>query len=276
MRFVGRIRLYSTEGIVLKRRDFGEADRILTIYTLHLGKVHAVAKGVRRIASRKSGHLELFTHSRLMLAEGRNLYVLTQADTLHAYSAIRQGLIRTTYAYHIVELVDRFVQEGAESAEAFGLLRDCLQALGEAEDPALLARYFEIRLLGLLGYQPELFRCVACARVVGQEGNVFSPEAGGVLCPQCGSQAQDGLGLTAAGFRVLRFLQTRDWAVARNVQLTLDTRRDLERWLHAYLRHILERDLRSVEFLNRLRRFGVESDHAPSPPGPDRRRPPVS
>ncbi len=270
---MSRIRLHHTEGIVLKRRDFGEADRILTIYTLHLGKVHAVAKGVRRIASRKSGHLELFTHSRLMLAEGRNLYVLTQADTLHAYSAIREGLIRTTYAYHIAELVDRFVQEGAESAEAFALLRDCLQALGEAEDPALLARFFELRLLSLLGYQPELFRCVGCGRAVGREGNVFSPDAGGVLCPECGARTADAYPLSAPGFRVLRFLQTRDWAVARNVQLTPDTRLDLERWLHAYLRHVLERGLRSVEFLNNLRRLGMETDPGPAPPAPGRRRP---
>lgn len=257
---MARIRLHRTEGIVLKRRDFGEADRILTIYTLHLGKIHAVAKGIRRIASRKSGHVELFTHSRLMLAEGRNLYVLTQADTLHAYSAIRQGLLRTTYAYHIAELMDRFIQEGAESREAFVLLRDTLHSLGEAEDPALLARFFELRLLGLLGYQPELFRCLGCGQSVGPEGNTFSPEAGGVLCPQCSTRARDGLSLLPSVFRVLRFLQTRDWAVARNVQLTPETRSGLERVMHAYLRHILEKDLRSVDFLNSLRRYGIESD----------------
>ena len=81
-----------------------------------LGKLRAVAKGVRRIASRKSGHVELFTHSRLMLAEGRNLYVVTQAETVEPFRLLREELIRTTYAYHIVELVEKKAAE-IEAAE---------------------------------------------------------------------------------------------------------------------------------------------------------------
>ena len=112
---MSRIRLYRTEAIVLKRIDFGEADRILTLYTPERGKVRAIAKGGRRIASRKSGHVELFTHAALLLAEGRQLDIVTQAETVRPYRRIREDLIRTTYAYHIAELVDRFIEEGLES-----------------------------------------------------------------------------------------------------------------------------------------------------------------
>jgi len=255
---VSRIRLYRTEAIVLKRLDFGEADRILTLYTPDRGKVQAIAKGVRRIASRKSGHVELFTHTGLLLAEGRNLDVVTQAETVRAFRRIREDLIRTTYAYHIAELVDRFTQEGVESPATFDLLRDALAALTEAEDPSLVARFFEVKLLGYLGFRPQLFECVRCGEALQAEGNAFSPNAGGVLCPGCFPRQADAVALTEPSFRVLRFLQTRDWAVVRRVQLTAATRGTLERVMHAYICHLLEQDLRSASLLDHLRSVADE------------------
>jgi DNA repair protein RecO (recombination protein O) len=253
MTLVSRIRLYRTEAIVLKRLDFGEADRILTLYTPDRGKVCAIAKGVRRIASRKSGHLELFTHAGLLLAEGRNLDVVTQAETVRAFRRVREDLIRTTYAYHMAELVDRFVQEGLESPPTFNLLRDCLAALTEAEDPTLVARYFEVKLLGQMGYRPQLFQCVRCTTDLDPDGNAFSPVAGGVVCPACVPRQPDAIALSDSAFRVLRFLQTRDWAVARRIELTAATRGALEQVMGAYVRHLLERDLQATNLLKQLR-----------------------
>ncbi len=250
---VSRIRLYRTEAVILKRMDFGEADRILTLYTPHRGKVRAIAKGVRRIASRKSGHVELFTHAGLLLAEGRSLDVVTQAETVRSFRRVREDLIRTTYAYHMAELLDRFVEEGSESPPTFALLCDCLSALSEAEDPSLVARYFEIKLLDHLGYRPQLFSCVRCQAELAPDGNAFSPQAGGVLCPACYPRQPDAIELGDAAFRVLRFLQTREWAVARRIQLAAATRGVLERVMHLYMRHLLERDLQSTSLLHHLR-----------------------
>jgi DNA repair protein RecO (recombination protein O) len=265
---VSRIRLYRTEAIVLKRVDFGEADRILTLYTAQRGKVRAIAKGVRRIASRKSGHIELFTHAGLLLAEGRNLDVVTQAETVRPYRRIREDLIRATYAFHMAELVDRFVEEGTEQPGTFELLRDALGALTEAEDPALVARYFEVRLLGQLGYRPQLFSCVRCEAELEACDNAFSPCAGGVVCPRCRARQADALDLPDASFRVLRFLQTREWAVARRIQLTAATRGTLERVMHAYIQHLLERDLRSSDLLHHLRHVAGELQLRPVAAGP--------
>ncbi len=262
---VNRIRLYRIEAIVLKRRDFGEADRILTLYTPDRGKTSAIAKGVRRIASRKSGHVELFTHTGLLLAQGRSLDVVTQAETIQPFQALREDLIRTTYAYHIAELVDRLTEEGVASPATFDLLRDALTSLAEAPDPSLVARYFELRLLGLLGYRPELFQCVACGGEVQAEGNAFSPEAGGVLCAACAERHPDALPLDERSFRVLRFLQTREWAMVGRLELSPTTRGVLERLLHAYIRHVLERDLNSVAFLRGLRRVAEPLGLQPRP-----------
>jgi DNA repair protein RecO (recombination protein O) len=118
---VGRVRLYRTEAIVLRRSDFGEADRLLTLYTPEWGKLRVIAKGVRKPTSRKSGHLELFTHSRLLVAKGRNLDIVTQAETLHSFRALREDLLRTGWAYYAAELLDRFVEEGIEDRPLFNL-----------------------------------------------------------------------------------------------------------------------------------------------------------
>jgi len=265
---VTRIRLHRTEAIVLKRHDYGEADRILTLYTPDLGKVAAVAKGVRRITSRQSGHVELFTHAGVLLAEGRDLYVLTQADTVQPFRHLREDLVRTTYAYHIAETADRFLQEGVSSPPTFRLLVQALGGLEEAEDPSVAVRYFEVRLLGLQGYQPRFFHCSACDAPLGAEGNAFSPEAGGVLCPACAGRQADAFALPDAAFRVLRFLQTRDWSLAREVVLTPSTRGAVERVMHAYVHHLLERELRSVEFLRGLRQVAGPLDLHPAPPLP--------
>lgn len=251
---------------MLGRRDFGEADRILTLFTSDRGKVAAIAKGVRRVTSRRSGHVELFTYAHFVLAEGRNLDVVTQAETIRPYSGLREDLVRTTYAYHIAETTDRFVREGISSPETFYLLRDSLGALTDCEDPSLAARYFELRLLDQLGYRPELGRCPACGTVLEREGNCFSPEAGGAVCGQCRGTLSDAQDLPEAAFRVLRFLQTREWAVARQVTLTPATRSVLESIMNAYVRHHLERELASVAFLRRLRSLGA--DGPPDPGGP--------
>lgn len=253
---MNRIRLYRSEAIVLRRHEVGEADRILTLYTPDRGKLVAIAKGVRRISSRKSGHVELFTHVAVLLAAGRNLDVLTQAETIEPFRGIRDDLIRTTYAYHVAELTDRLTVDASPLPAAFWLLRDTLAALSTADDPSLAARYFEVRLLGLLGFRPQLFTCVACGKTVDPDGNAFSPDLGGVVCPACAPGHREAVPLGERAFRVLRFLQTREWAMVQRVALEPATRGALERLMQAYVRHILERDLHSVSFLRGLRRVG--------------------
>ncbi|MBI3915321.1 MAG: DNA repair protein RecO, partial [Chloroflexi bacterium] len=106
-----RDRLYRVQAIILKRTDMGEADRLLTLYTRDHGKLRAMAKGARKPASRKSGHVELFMHSELLLARGRNLDIVTQAETRHAFLPLQSDLHRLGYAYYFAELLDQFTED---------------------------------------------------------------------------------------------------------------------------------------------------------------------
>lgn len=113
----GRERSQRVEGVVLRHNDWGEADRILVLYTLEMGKIRVIAKGVRKVRSRKAGHLEPFTRVALLLARGRDMQIVTQAETLGAYLGLREDFLKTTYAAHVVELLDRFTfEEGGKSS----------------------------------------------------------------------------------------------------------------------------------------------------------------
>ncbi|MBN1643018.1 MAG: DNA repair protein RecO [Anaerolineae bacterium] len=257
----GRERLYRTEAVILHRQDLGETDRLLTLYTPDQGKVRAIAKGVRRPSSRKAGHLELFMHSALLVAKGRNLDIVTQAEAVHPFRALREDLDRITYAHYAAELLDRFASEGQENQPAFALLVETLNRLCEAHDLPLTVRYYELRLLALEGYQPQLFRCLHCEDVIQPVTNYFDPEAGGVLCPRCGEGliARPGMPTRARpvsvnALKVLRFLQTRDYETCSRLRLTPETANEIESLMLHYITYILERSLRSVDFIRRLRR----------------------
>src|SRR4051794_37627927 len=155
-----RQRVYRTPAVVLKRMDLGEADRILTFYSRDHGKVRAVARGIRRGTSRSAGHLEPFTVTDVMFAVGRDLDVVSQADTLEAFRAIREDLVLTTHAYYLVEVVDLLTEEKLENQAVFDVLVDSFRQLTQAADVRMVLIGFQLRLLDALGYRPELRECV--------------------------------------------------------------------------------------------------------------------
>lgn len=251
---MSRERVYRTEAIILKRGDFGEADRLLTFFTPYLGKLRAVAKGARKPGSRKAGHLELFSHTRLLLAQGRNLDIITQAETVEPHLPLRQDLLRATYAYYVAELVDCFLGDEDENRRVFDLLLAAFGWLGQADDLALAARFFEMRLLALVGYQPQFFQCVSCQTKIEPVINFFHPGEGGVLCPRCGEGRPETLALSLNALKVLRFLQTHDYDTCRLLRVRPPLHAELETVMLRYLTYLLERDLKSVDFLHHLRR----------------------
>jgi DNA repair protein RecO (recombination protein O) len=248
-----RDRIYRTEAVVLKHSDFGEADRLLTVYTPHLGKLRLLAKGVRKPTSRKAGHLESFTRTQLLVARGRNLDIVTQAQMMEPYLALRQDLWRTSHAYYVGELVDRFSEENAENPPLYVLLCDVLGWICQSTQLVLTMRFFELHLLGLVGYRPQLFHCVQCDAPLQPVANYFSAEDGGALCPNCGEARRGARPVPLGALKVLRYMQTHAYDDCAGLRLRPATHAALEDILQGYLVYILERRLKSVEFLNLLR-----------------------
>ncbi len=144
---------YKTEGVILRRSNFGEADRILTIYTKHYGKIRAIAKGVRKITSRKGGNVELFNHCVLFLAKGKNLDIVTEAQVVNSFSRLGDDLEKTAAAFYLVELVDQLTPDGQVNRQVFDLLVGALnELLVTSYKLPVTIRKFEIKLLKLLGF----------------------------------------------------------------------------------------------------------------------------
>jgi DNA repair protein RecO (recombination protein O) len=247
-----RERSFRAEAVVLRHSDWGEADRMLTLYTRQMGKVRAIAKGVRKVRSRKSGHLEPFTRVNLQLARGRDLFIVTQAEAVDTYLGLRDNLVRLGYASYIVELLDRFTYDEDENPSLFRLLTDSLMRLDQESDPVLAIRYYEIRLLDQLGYRPELFRCVKCDAEIRPEDQYFSAAQGGVVCPRCGSSTPEARPVSMQALKYLRHFQRSAYEEARRVNLTPSINREMEQLMQHYLTYLLERGLNTPSFLKHV------------------------
>jgi DNA repair protein RecO (recombination protein O) len=251
----GSDRVFRSDALILRRQDFGEADRLLLLLTPDHGKFRAIAKGARKPAARKTGHVELFALVDMLIARGRGeLYHVTQAETKDPFLVLREDLIRGTYANHFVELLDRFTAEQDSSRAEYDLLVNALGWLCGDTDPRLIARYYELALLGFAGFAPSLHHCGVGQEELEPQNQFFSPADGGVICPDHHGALGRGVSITLNALKVLRYLQTRPWEVVNVLQINTPLHMELERLLLSYISFLLEQRLQSVEFLRRLRR----------------------
>jgi len=246
-------RNYQTEAIIIKKIKLGEADRILTLYTPHLGKIQAVAKGVRRPRSKLAGHLELLTHSQVSLARGRNIDTVTGSQTINSFLPLKSDLQLTAYALYAVELIDQFTADNVENYPLFQLLRETMHNLCQGNNNELILRYFELHLLNLVGYRPQLRQCVSCHSPLEAITNSFSPSAGGMLCPSCRQSQILTYPLSVNGLKVLRFLQNSDYNTSSQLKMNPELSQELEGVMRNYLKYLLEREVKSAVWLDTLR-----------------------
>lgn len=249
-----KFRSVRVDAVVLRHSDYGEADRLLTLFTLQRGKMRVVAKGARKIASRKAGHIEPFTHVKLQLATGRDMFILTQADTVDAYLPLRDDLILTSHASYVLELLDRFTYEDeSENSTIFRLLTDTLARLASHADVWLVLRFYEMRLLDQLGFRPQLFECVNCGREILAEDQFFSFSAGGVICPRCGQGLKHLHPISVEALKYLRHFQRSSYAEAARARPDADVERETESLMQGYFTYLLERELNTPGFLKKIK-----------------------
>ena len=276
---MARPRTYRAEAVVLKRVDFGEADRVLVVFTRDRGKLSIVAKGIRRISSRKAGHLELFTHADIQLARGANLDVVTEAATIDPFRGLRDDLARTSHAYFVAELADALTEEEAEQPEVFELLVGTFAALAEGTDPRLATDHYQILLLDAVGFRPSITRCLNCRYELVPGKNSFSPILGGALCPRCGPKEPSARPISTDVLKVLRYLQRSGPPGSVRLRMPEAVAREVGRTLRELSERHIERRLKSPDLIARLRaELGIvdpgvtASKHAiaPRPTAPER------
>lgn len=248
----GAPRVYRTEALVLKGYDYGEADRVLTLLTPHSGKMRAIAKGVRRTKSRMSGHLDLFTRSTLLVARGRQLDIVTQAETIESFRPMRTDLLRLSSAHYVAEILDEFSAENLANYPLYALAIATLRQLSGEGDLDLALRSFEMQSLTHTGYRPQLHRCLQCDAEITPGQNRFSPKLGGVLCPDCAAADSAAPPISVPALKLLRHLQTNPEAL-RTLSIPDAAKGEVGQRLQEYVFHRMEGRLRSVRFLEQVR-----------------------
>jgi len=246
-------RLYQLEGIVLGRRDHGEADRVIICLSPE-GRVDLLAKGARKPRSRKSGHLELFAKSRMLVSRVTGSWdIVSQAEALALRPELQDDFQRGTYARYVAELVVRFFEREADE-QLYRLLDTTLTSLATVDSPDLLVRWYEQRLLSLAGFQPQWHACTGdregdpCAaelhpRPSDRQSYGIDPEKGGALCVACYSahRREPGVrGLSPSALSWLQALQRREYSELTGFDLPEDTGNELVRVMQHYISHHLE------------------------------------
>ena len=243
---------YKTNAVVIKNTPLGEADHIVTFITSDMGKIRAVARGVRRTKSKSRGHLELFNNVSISVAQGKTLDLLTEVETTQAFRGLRTHLQRMSVAFYIAELSDAFSTEISDQSNLYMLIINTLSRLEKTEQFNTLLRYFEMNLLECSGFKPELHSCVECWSILKLQKQFFDPGSGGSVCSSCQSIGYKKLmSVSINAMKVLRLLQREQrYSVIEDVKIPQDLLAEIEHILHIYLKFLIEKDMKSIKFMN--------------------------
>lgn len=247
---------YTADALVLRRSNIGESDRVVTLFTHEMGKISAVAKGARRTGSRFSGATELFTHSRLLLATGKTLDIVTQSEIRESFPQLRMDLNKLARATYICELLDKLTmdRDASSSEELFQVTNSALKFLEQVDnyqDGVLHA--YELRLLAIQGYAPILDKCARCGGHQSSKTVGFSSSSGGVLCASHRNEAQDAVSLSQDAIGMMQQLENAELSILMGLNPTKGIASQIAKTMRWYIRSRIDYNLKSADFLDMIR-----------------------
>lgn len=242
-------RIYKTQAVVLRRFDFGESGKQLLVYTPRFGKRSMIAKGIKRPTSKMAGHLEPLTLTQIVAAQGRNLDVVTQADTIEPFTAVRMDSARVFHGLMVAEMLDKLTGPDESNPRTWDLLLGTLRRLEVDSDPWMPALYFQVQMLELAGYRPELQLCVECGGKLEAAEVSYNPEAGGTVCRQCRGAGEGAFPISANAVKLLRAASHEDYARFRRIGVSSELRREVDTTLATNLARLLDVEIGSSAVL---------------------------
>ena len=238
-----------TDAIVIRSYPFGEFHKIITFYTSDFGKVRAAAYGVRGPRSRFGGSLELMNHGTLVFSErpNKDLKTVRDFDLIDAFDGIKVDFDRTTYGYYLADLVNAIESEHAANRGVFRLLQHGFDGLSQADDIALLARGFELKLLDIAGFAPQLSQCIVCDCPPLGATLRFSTRLGGVLCANCTQKDSNAPPFARGSCELMKYLRKCDLVNLNRVSASTLNHRELQLVLSRFISYHTELTLKSLE-----------------------------
>jgi DNA repair protein RecO (recombination protein O) len=248
--FSSALTSYREEAVVLRKLDYGEADRIYTLLTREHGKVGAIARGVRKSSSKLASALEVYSQVDVQLAHGRNLDVIAQVERKRK-PRVDADLERTSRAALIAELAERMTEDRHPVEGLYELTVWALDELAAESEPRRAGAFFLSAALELMGYAPRLTECASCGKPLREAAHPFSAAAGGFLCPDCADPAEPAV--SPAAIKVLRVMFSRDVELYRRLKLSSAIMDEVDDVLADQLEYHLDKQLKSLRFLRRMR-----------------------
>lgn len=245
--------LQKCEGIVIRTTDYGETNKVVTLYTREWGKIGVMARGAKKPNSRLSAITQLFTHGYYLVQTGTGLGSLQQGEMISSMRSIREDIFLTAYSSYIVELTDKSVDDKHRNPFLFELLFQTLNYLNEGYDQDVLMNIYEMKMLNVLGLNPTLNHCSVCGSTDGQFS--FSIREGGLLCHRCLSKDPYHFKLSPSAVRLLRLFYFFDLSRLGNISVKEETKAELKKVISAYYEEYSGLHLKTKKFLNSMEQF---------------------
>lgn len=245
--------LQKCEGIVIRTIDYGETNKIVTLYTREWGKIGVMARGAKKPNSRLSSITQLFTHGYFLVQRGTGLGSVQQGEMATSMRSIGEDIFLTAYASYIAELTDRCTEEKNPNPYQFELLYQTLNYLNEGYDPDVLMNIYEMKMLNVLGLYPILDKCSVCGSTSGNFS--FSIREGGLICQRCLNKDPYHLKVANATVKLLRLFYHFDLTRLGNIAVKEETKAELKRVITAYYEEYSGLYLKSKKFLNSMDKF---------------------
>ncbi|WP_270179322.1 DNA repair protein RecO [Alkalihalobacillus sp. CinArs1] len=248
--------LKKVEGIVIRTVDYGETNKIITLYTRETGKVGVMARGAKKPKSRLSSVSQLFVYGHYLYHHTSGLGGLNQGEPIDSFRSIRNDLFLTSYAAYAVELVDKLTEDNKPNPYLFEMLYQVMHALDEEKDPEVVLFIFELKMLRVAGINPQLSSCVNCGLDNGKFE--FSIREGGFLCHRCLSIDPYHIPLKKKTAELLHLFSHMDLGRLGNISLKTETKKEIREVLNQYFDAYSGLFLKSKRFLEQLDRFKLE------------------
>ncbi|WP_058486368.1 DNA repair protein RecO [Defluviitalea phaphyphila] len=244
----------SVKGLVIKEINVGESDKIIKIFTKDIGKISASAKGARKQKSHLIAGTQIFSYCDFLIYQGKNYNIIQQLEVINIFHGIREDIIKLTYASYFLELLDGVTEENQPNKELLLLTLKTLYALEKTSiNPKLIARIYELRLMSLIGYMPEVIQCVSCRN----KENIyrFSSKLGGVICNNCVKQDEYPHKMSKTTWYTIQYILFSDLNNLFKFTINDSTLEELEKITKNYMSYHIERKFNTLDFLKEIEDF---------------------
>jgi DNA repair protein RecO (recombination protein O) len=245
--------LQKCEGIVIRTIDYGETNKIITLYTREWGKIGVMARGAKKPNSRLSSITQLFTHGYFLVHRGTGLGSVQQGEMITSMRGIGEDIFLTAYACYIIELTDRCTEEKKPNPFQFELLFQTLNYMNEGYDPEVLMNIYEMKMLNVMGLYPILNKCSVCGSTDGHFS--FSIREGGLICHRCLATDPYHLKISQTAVKLLRLFYYFDLSRLGNISVKEETKAELKKVIIAYYEEYSGLHLKSKKFINSMDQF---------------------